>query len=82
MWFFSRAGTIPADLAGTSTTITPSNWGEPTAQFPFGASCQEGPQIFAPQQLIITTTLVRPALPSPRSRAQCGQWAGIPSICA
>lgn len=58
MWFFPRAS-IPSDLTA-SGSVDPSTWGTPTAAYPVSSCALSN---FAPQQMIITTTL-------------CGQWAG------
>jgi hypothetical protein len=59
VWFFSR-NAIPADIANGSPD--PSTWGEPTAKFNGGTTCDMD-KFFRDHRIVINTTF-------------CGDWAG------
>lgn len=60
VWMMHRDDGIPTDIL--NGTPNPDNWGEPSALFPLGSSCNPN-NAFGEQQMVINTEL-------------CGQWAG------
>ncbi|KAG8880546.1 hypothetical protein FRB97_000716 [Tulasnella sp. 331] len=68
IWFWARnEANIPADITSGGSTVSPTNWGTPTADFVFN-NCASSH--FGPHNIIINLTL-------------CGDWAGAvyPATC-
>lgn len=63
VWFWSRADSqVPEDVRNNTGSVSPSQWGKPTAVFTSGKSCNIKEK-FSENKFIINLTL-------------CGDWAG------